>query len=105
MLVHKSHFNKQEYGAESFCLRNIQNFKYLMKYFTVAWGDSKKTNLNDFIQCQYTRTISRNKNVMQSVFTKHSQFLIFNKIFHCDMVRWGKNNRKFLENIFTQKLL
>ena len=41
----------------------------------------------------------------QSLFKKHSKFLIFNKVFYCDMAKRGTNNKKFLENIFTQKLL
>ena len=41
----------------------------------------------------------------QSLFKKHLKFLIFNKAFYCDMTKRRTNNRKFLENIFTQKLL
>ena len=55
----------------------------------------RNTNLDVFIQCQYTRTISRKKNMGQSLFKKHSKFLIFNKVFCCDMVKRGTNNRKF----------
>ena len=40
----------------------------------------------------------------QSLFNKH-KFLIFNKFFYCDTAKQGTNNRKFLENICTQKLL
>ena len=40
----------------------------------------------------------------QSLFKKHSKFLILNKVFYCDMAKRCTNNRKFLENIFTQKL-
>ena len=38
ILIDKDHFKKQKYGSVS--LRNIQSFKILMKYFTVAWPDS-----------------------------------------------------------------
>ena len=51
----------------------------------------RKANLSVFIQCQYTRTISRNKNMGQSLFKKHSKFLIFNKIFYCEMAKRGHN--------------
>ena len=40
-----------------------------------------------------------------SLLKKHSQFLIFKKVFYCDMAKPGTNNRNVLENIFTQKLL
>ena len=65
----------------------------------------RKTILDVFIQCQYIRTISRKKNIGQSLFKKHSKFLKFNKAFYCDLAKCGTNNRKFLENIFKQKLL
>ena len=41
----------------------------------------------------------------QSLFKKHLKFLIFNKDFYRGMAKRRTNNRKFLENIFTQKLL
>ena len=62
-------------------------------------------NLGVFIQCQYPRTFSRKKNMGQSLFKKHSKYLIFNKVFYCDMVTRGTNNSNFLENIFAQKPL
>ena len=65
----------------------------------------RNTNLSVFIQCQYTETSLRSKNMGQSLFKKLSKFLIFDKVFYCDMAKRGKNNSKFLENIFTQKLL
>ena len=64
----------------------------------------RNTNLDIFIQCQYTKTISRKKNMRQSMFKKHSVFLIFNKASYCDLAKPGTNNRRFLENVFTQKL-
>ena len=30
---------------------------------------------------------------------------MFSKVSYCDMAKRGTNNRKFLENVFTQKLL
>ena len=39
------------------------------------------TNLGVFIQCQYTRTIQRNKHLGQSLFQN------FNEIFYCGMAR------------------
>ena len=62
----------------------------------------RNTNLNTFIQCQYTTTILRSKNMGQSLFKKHSKFLIFSKS-STDMARRGTNNRWFSENIFEQK--
>ena len=65
----------------------------------------RNKNLDVFIQCQYTRTISRKRNMGQGLFKKHAKFLIFNKVFDCDLVKLVTNNRKFLESTFTQKLL
>ena len=44
-------------------------------------------NLGVFLQCQYTRTILRKKNMGESLFKKHSQFLNFAEIFYCGMNR------------------
>ena len=48
----------------------------------------RNTNLDVFIQCQYTRTILRKKNMGQSLLKKHSKSLNFDKIFYCDMTRF-----------------
>ena len=61
-----------------------------MKYFIVAWPDSRTrvwVFLYVFIQCQYTRTILRNKNMGQSLFKKHSKFQNFDEMFYCSMTR------------------
>ena len=47
----------------------------------------RNTNLDVFIQCQYTRTILRKKNMEQSLIKKHSKFLNFDEIFRCGMTR------------------
>ena len=52
----------------------------------------RNTNLGVFMQCQYTRTILRNKNMGQSLFKKHSKFLNFNDIFYCGMTRLKNTN-------------
>ena len=44
-------------------------------------------SLGVFIQNQYTRTISRNKNMGQSLFKKHSKSQNFDEIFYCGMTR------------------
>ena len=46
------------------------------------------TNLSVFIQCQYTRTILRNKYMGQSQFKKHSKFWKFDEILYCGMTRF-----------------
>ena len=61
----------------------------------------RNTNLDVFIQCQYTRTILRKKNMGENLFKKYPKFPIFNKVFYCDMAKRGTNNRKFIESIFT----
>ena len=45
----------------------------------------RNTNLDVFIQCQYTRTILRNKNMGQS--KGYSKFQKFNEILYCGMSR------------------
>ena len=85
MSVHKNHFKKENIWGRV-CLRNIQNFKLSMKYFTVSWL-VRNTNFGVFIQCQYTRTILRKKNMGQSLFKKHSKFQNFDEIFYCGMTR------------------
>ena len=52
----------------------------------------RNANLDVFIQCQYTRTILRNKNMGQSPFTKHSKFPKFDEILHVKL------------DVFKQKL-
>ena len=47
----------------------------------------RSTSLGDFIQCQLTRAILRNKNMEQSLFKKHSKFLNFGKTLYCRMIR------------------
>ena len=47
----------------------------------------RNTNLDIFIQSQYTSTIFRKKNVGQSLIKKHSKFLNFDEIFYCGMTR------------------
>ena len=47
----------------------------------------RNTNLGVSIQCQYTRTILRNKNMAQSLFKKHSKFENFDEIFYCGMTK------------------
>ena len=47
----------------------------------------RNTNLGVFIQCQYTRTISRKKNIGRRLFKKHSKFLNFNEIFYSCITR------------------
>ena len=59
----------------------------------------RNKNLDALIQCQYTRTIPRKKTMGQSLIKKHSKFLIFNKVFYCDIAKRGTNNTKILERL------
>ena len=45
----------------------------------------RNMNVDVFIQCQYTKTISRKKNMGQSLVKTHSEFK--DEIFYCDMTR------------------
>ena len=55
-------------------------------------GKTQEHNLSVFIQCHYTRTISNNKNMRQSLFKKHSKFQNFDEIFYCGMTRLRNTN-------------
>ena len=49
--------------------------------FYCGMAKLRNTNLGVSIQCQYARTILRNKNMAQSLFKKHSKFENFDEIF------------------------
>ena len=85
----KKHLKFQNFDEISYC--GITRFR--------------NKSLDVFIQCQYTRTISRKRNMGPSLFKKHAKFLIFNKVFDCNLAKLVTNNRKFLESTFTQELL
>ena len=64
------------------------------------------TNLSVSMQCQYTRTILRNKNVGQSLFKKHSKFQNFDEIFCCGMTRLRNTNLDvFIKYQYTRTIL
>ena len=46
------------------------------------------TNVGVFIQCQYTKTILRNKNIGQSLFKKYSKSKNFKEILYFGMTRF-----------------
>ena len=49
-------------------------FHSFSEIFYCDMSTLRDTNLNVFIQCQYTRTILRKKNMGQSLFKKHFKF-------------------------------
>ena len=65
----------------------------------------RNTDLDVLIKCQYTRTILTKKSMGESLFKKHSKLQYPIKFFTVTWTKVGTNNRKLLENIFTQKLL
>ena len=56
--------------------KKLMKFRKFIEIFHCCMTRIKNTNLGVFIQCQYTRTILRNKNMGQSLLTKHSQFIL-----------------------------
>ena len=56
-------------------------FHNFSEIFYCGMNRLRNTNLGVFIQCQYTRTILRNKNMGQSLFKKHSKFQNFDDMF------------------------
>ena len=70
-----------------------RNFKKHFKFhnfseiFYYGMTRFRNTNLSVFMQCQYTRTILRNKNMGQRLFKKHLKFQNFDEIIYCGMTR------------------
>ena len=62
-------------------------FQNLDQIFYCDMTRLRNTNLGVLIQCRYTRTILRNKNMRHSLIKKHSKFLNFDEIFYCGMTR------------------
>ena len=67
--------------------KKLLKFRKFIEIFHCCVTRLRGTNLGDFIQCLYTRTILRNKNMEQSLFKKHSKFQNFDEIFYCGMTR------------------
>ena len=67
-------------------------FNSFSEIFCCGMTRLRNTSLGVFIQCQYTRTILRNKNMGQSLYKKHSTFQNFNEIFYCGMTRLRNTN-------------
>ena len=67
-------------------------FNSFSEIFYCGMTRLRNTSLDVFIQCQYTRTILRNKNMGQSLYKKHSTFQNFNEIFYCGMTRLRNTN-------------
>ena len=67
--------------------KKLMKFRKFIEIFHCCMTRLRNTNLGVFIQCQYTRTILRNKNMGQSLFKKHSKFQNFDEIFYCGMTR------------------
>ena len=72
-----------------------RNFKKHFKFhsfdeiFYCGMTRLRNTNLDVFIQCHYTSTISRKKRMGQSLFNKYSKFQKFDEILYCGMTRFG----------------
>ena len=81
----------------------LHNFSEIF-YFGIT--RLRNTNLNVFIQFQYTKTIVRNKNMAQSPFKKHSKFQNFDEIFYCGMTRLRNTNPDvFMQCQYTRPTL
>ena len=65
----------------------------------------KNTTLNCSGLCRYLEPIKPKKIVGQSIFKNYLNCKISIKCFTTTWPNGGTNNNKFLENIFTQKLL
>ena len=67
--------------------KKLMKFRKFIEIFHCCVTRLRGTNLGDFIQCLYTRTILRKKNMEQSLFKKHSKFQNFDEIFYWGMTR------------------
>ena len=72
-------------GQRNFKKPEFQNFSEI---FYCGMTRLKNKNLSVFVQCQYTRTILRNKNMGQSLFKKYSKFQKFDEILYCGITRF-----------------
>ena len=67
--------------------KKLMKFRKFIEMFYCCMTRLGNTNLDVFVQCQYTRTILRNKTMRQNLFMKHSLFQNFHEIFNCGMSR------------------
>ena len=77
IFIDKNHFKKGKSGT---ILRTIFKFYNFSEIFYCGVTRLRNKNLSVFIQCQYARTILRNKNMGQSLFKKHSKLQNFDDI-------------------------
>ena len=85
--INKNHFKK---GKRNF--KKPFKFRNFNEIFYCGLTRLRNTNLNVFMQCQYTRTILRRKNMGQNLFKKHSKFQNFDEIFCCGMTKLRNTN-------------
>ena len=90
MLVHKNYFKKEKYETESF-LRNIQNFWYSIRLFTVTWPNVAQT-VGSFQKIYLHKTTVKKKTMRQGDFRKCSRCHRFSKIFQCVINRRMNTN-------------
>ena len=82
-----------------------RNFKKPFEFYSLLWhGKTQEHNLSVFIQCHYTRTISSNKNMRQSLFKKHSKFQNSMKYFTVALPDSEIRIWMFLYNVSTREL-
>ena len=95
-LLIRTTLRKENMGQRSF-KKYFKSYNF-SEIFYCGMTMLRNTNLDVFMQCQYTRTISRKKICEIVCLTNIQNFLLWYG------QTWYKN-RKFLENVFTQKLL
>ena len=67
--------------------KKLMKFRRFIEILHCCMTSLRNTNLGVFIQCQYIRTILRNKNIGHSLFKKHPKFQYFDEIFYCGMTK------------------
>ena len=81
-------------------------FRNLDEIFYCGMTRLRNTNLDVFMQCQYTRTILIKKNIRQSLSKKHSKFQNYDEIFYYGMTRLKNTNLDvFIQCQYTRTIL
>ena len=72
--IDKNHFKKGEHGEKNRNFKKPFEFNSFSQIFYCGMTRLRNMSLGVFTQCQYARTILRNKNMGYSLLKKHSKF-------------------------------
>ena len=84
-----------------YSFKKLFKFHNFIQIFYCGTTRLRNTSLSVFIQCQYTRTILRIRNMGPSLFKKHSKIQNFDEIFYCAIPRLPNTNFEYSTTFFT----